>query len=70
MIESERRGYYKALARVRRAIGTRLLRIKNPGPRFLEAVMRKGLTIRIMLFVAAFNTPQIIRGNLVGTRWY
>ena len=63
MIRSnDEKEYYKFLSKLRRIIETIFLKIENLGLRFIRAISRRGLAIKIILSIIAFNILQMMRG--------
>lgn len=62
MIKSEKeRLRYEVLARVRKIIETRFYQLNELGLRFVRAITRKGLAVKIILSILAFNIHQMMR---------
>lgn len=62
MIKSKKeRLHYEALARVRKIVETRFYQLNELGLRFVRAITRKGLAVRILLSILAFNIHQMMR---------
>jgi len=62
MIRSEdEREYYRALSKLRKMIETIFSQVENLGLRFIRAVSRRGLAIKIILSIIAYNILQMIR---------
>ncbi len=56
MIRNKReKKYYKKLAKIRKIIETRFSQLEEYGLRFIRAVSRRGLAIKIILSILAFN---------------
>ncbi|MGC8911663.1 MAG: hypothetical protein ACP5K8_06275 [Nitrososphaeria archaeon] len=63
MISSyDEREYYRALSNLRKMIETIFSQLENLGLRFVRAVSRRGLAIKIILSILAFNISQVMRG--------
>ena len=63
MIKSEvERVYYRFLSVVRRIIETRFSQLDEFGARFMRAVSRRGLAVKILLSILSFNIYQMMRG--------
>ena len=68
MIKDKReRKYYKNLAKARKIIETRFSQLEEYGLRFIRTVSRRGLAIKIILSILAFNICQMMKfdGNYV-----
>ena len=62
MIKDKReRKYYKNLAKARKIIETRFSQLEEYGLRFIRAVSRRGLAIKIILSILAFNICQMMK---------
>lgn len=63
MIKSEcERVYYRFLSVVRRIIETRFSQLDEFGARFMRAVSRRSLAVKILLSILSFNIYQMMRG--------
>lgn len=56
----EERAYYRVLNRVRRLIETRFSQLEEYGLRFVRAITRRGLAIKIITAILAFNIYQMM----------
>jgi hypothetical protein len=61
--EKEKR-LYRFLRRIRRIIETRFSQLEEFGLRFIRAVSRRGLAIKIVLSILAFNIYQLMGGKI------
>jgi len=62
MIKSnDEKEYYKFLSKLRRIIETIFSQIENLGLRFIRAISRRGLAIKIILSIIAFNILQMMK---------
>ena len=62
MIKSEKeRLHYEALSRLRKIVETRFYQLNELGLRFVRAITRKGLAVKIILSILAFNIHQMMR---------
>jgi DNA-binding LacI/PurR family transcriptional regulator len=62
MIRSnDEKEYYKFLSKLRRIIETIFSQIENLGLRFIRAISRRGLAIKIILSIIAFNILQMMK---------
>jgi len=57
----EERKYYKELSRMRKIIDTLFSVADNFGLRFIRAISRRGLAVKIILSLLAFNIYQLIK---------
>ena len=65
MIKDEKeRKVYRVLRRIRRIIETRFSQLEEFGLRFIRAVSRRGLAIKIVLSILAFNIYQLMGGKI------
>jgi hypothetical protein len=55
---------YRFLRRIRRIIETRFSQLEEFGLRFIRAVSRRGLAIKIVLSILAFNIYQLMGGKI------
>ncbi len=63
MISSDNeREYYRALSKLRKMIETIFSQLENLGLRFVRAISRRGLAIKIILSTIAYNILQVMRG--------
>lgn len=60
MIKTEERLSYRVLGRVRRLIETRFSQLEEHGFRYVRAVTSKGLTIKIIIAILAFNIYRLM----------
>lgn len=61
MIESDKeREYYRFLSKLRKKIETLFSVVDNLGLRFIRAVSRGGLAVKIILSLLAFNFYQLM----------
>jgi hypothetical protein len=51
---------------VRRIIETRFSQLDEFGVRFMRAVSRRGLAVKILMSILSFNIYQMMRGSLMG----
>jgi hypothetical protein len=65
MKSEEERAYYRILSRIRKLIETKFSQLEEFGERFIRAVSRRGLAVKIIL---SFNVYQMMRGKLMVTR--
>jgi hypothetical protein len=61
--EKEKR-LYRFLSRIRRIIETRFSQLEEFGLRFIRAVSTRGLAIKIVLSILAFNIYQLMGGKI------
>jgi hypothetical protein len=61
--EKEKR-LYRFLRRIRRIIETRFSQLEEFGLRFIRAISRRGLAIKIVLSILAFNIYQLMGGKI------
>jgi hypothetical protein len=54
--------YYKLLSRARRIIETRFSQLEEFGAKFIRAVSRRGLAVKILLSILSFNIYQKMNG--------
>ena len=62
----EEKEYYKALSKIRRIIETIFSKLEELGLRFIRAITRKGLAIKIILSIIAFNIIQMMKNGFDG----
>ena len=61
MIKSEEeKAYYRVLSRIRRIIETRFSQLEEFGARFIRAISRRGLAVKIILSILSFNMYQMM----------
>ena len=58
---NDEKEYYKFLSKLRRIIETIFSQIENLGLRFIRAISRRGLAIKIILSIIAFNILQMMK---------
>ena len=62
MIKTEReKVHYQTLSKLRRVIETRFSQLEEFGQRFVRAVSRRGLAVKMILSILAFNIHQMMR---------
>jgi hypothetical protein len=63
MIRSEdERSHYRILSRVRRIIETRFSQLEEFGAKFIRAISRRGLAVKIILSILSLNIYQMMGG--------
>jgi len=63
MVKSdEEKIHCRVLSRIRRIIETRFSQLEDFGLRFVRAISRKGLAVKIILSILSFNIHQMTRG--------
>jgi len=61
MIRSEdERAHYRILSRIRRIIETRFSQLEEFGAKFIRAISRRGLAVKIILSILSFNIYQMM----------
>ena len=63
MKSEEERAYYRILSRIRKLIETRFSQLEEFGERFIRAVSRRGLAVKIILSILSFNIYQMMGIN-------
>ena len=63
MIRNEdERTYYRTLSRIRRIIETRFSQLEEFGAKFIRAISKRGLAVKIILSILSFNIYQMMKG--------
>jgi hypothetical protein len=62
MVKSEEeKVYYRILSRIRRMIETLFSQLEEFGLRFIRAVSRRGLAVKIILSILSFNIYRMMK---------
>jgi hypothetical protein len=61
MIRNEdERTYYRTLSRIRRIIETRFSQLEEFGAKFIRAISKRGLAVKIILSILSLNICQMM----------
>jgi len=73
MIKTKERLYYRFLSRVRKLIETTLSHLEEYGLRYVRVITRRGIAIKIITTITAFNIYQLMEafdGNKDRYKYY
>jgi hypothetical protein len=62
MRSEDERSHYRILSRVRRIIETRFSQLEEFGAKFIRAISRRGLAVKIILSILSLNIYQMMGG--------